>query len=258
MNDEINKIHHTIIHQDTESNFLLVFLHDAIGSVTQWKDFPALLCKKMQLPGLVYDRKGHGHSPALDNERTTDYMHDYAWKELPALLEKLYPEKKYILVGHSDGGSIALLYASRFPEKVAAVVTMAAHVFVEEITLEGIRNTEMEFRSGEWMKKLTKHHGTNTLPVFEAWWKTWLSPEFRNWNIEDCLKNISAPCFVIQGKDDNYGTEDQVERIMNGISGFGKKWMIEGECGHAPWKTRKEECINEINAFLDVRLKLLE
>lgn len=244
------QLHIEIIGDHSSSDTVLVFLHDAIGSVSQWKDFPQLLCKQTHLPGLLYDRSGHGTSGPLTGHRQPDYMHRYAWEELAAVVQSKLRDKKLILVGHSDGGSIALLFASQFPQQVKAIITMAAHVFVEEITLEGIRATRDTFAEGDWMDKLKKHHGNNTESIFEAWWKTWLSPGFRNWNIEDRLTHVVCPVFAIQAKDDNYGSEKQVDAILHGISGGGEKWMIDGKCGHAPWKSRTNEVVSAIAHFI--------
>jgi pimeloyl-ACP methyl ester carboxylesterase len=235
----------------SDSPVILVFLHDAIGSVSQWKNFPHELCAALGLPGLSYDRQGHGKSDGLTRERGANYMHHYAWEELEQVIAQLAPEKKLILIGHSDGGSIALLYASRHPQKVKAVVTMAAHVFVEEITLEGILETRQLFTSGDWLEKLSTHHGEKTKQIFNAWHETWTSDQFRNWNITAVLPFISSPALIIQGEDDNYGTEKQVDEIMEHISSVTKeKWMIPAPCGHAPWKKKPKELIEKIKLFL--------
>lgn len=239
-----------IIGDPDAKEIVLVFLHDAIGSVSQWRNFPESVCNKLSLPGIVYDRKGHGKSPSLEGIRNVDYMHRYAWDELPEFINQTAPDKKLILIGHSDGGSIALLFAAKFPEKTLGIITMAAHVLVEEITLNGIRETAKKFETGEWMEKLRKHHGENTKTIFEAWWKTWTSPEFKDWNIREHLANITCPVFAIQGVDDNYGTEDQVDRILYAIEAYGEKWMIDESCGHAPWKSHSEELIDRINTFI--------
>ncbi len=227
---------------------VLVFLHDALGSVAQWNTFPEQLCHALKLQGFAYDRYGHGLSPALHTPRRHDYLHLYAYEELPAVLEQHLPGREIILVGHSDGGSIALLFAARYPSIVKALVSIAAHVRVEEITLQGIRQAELAFRDPLLMDRLARYHGTGTRALFEAWWKTWLSDEFSTWNIEADIQSITCPVLALQGDDDEYGTADQVQRIVNGIKGYGEQHLIP-KSGHAPWKTQPENVIPIISAF---------
>ncbi|HSD59524.1 MAG TPA: alpha/beta fold hydrolase, partial [Burkholderiales bacterium] len=196
----------------------LVFLHEGLGSIAQWRDFPEALVAGTGLPALVYDRQGHGGSDPLDLPRSAHYLHREALEELPEVLARCNLEDA-ILVGHSDGGSIALLYASAHPEQVRGVITEAAHVFVEEETLAGIRAAGDAWRNTQLPEKLRRYHGAKTHALFHAWYDVWLAPEFLDWNIEVCLAGIRCPLLVIQGKDDEYATEAQVEAIARQVSG---------------------------------------
>jgi pimeloyl-ACP methyl ester carboxylesterase len=212
---------------------LLVFLHEGLGSIAQWKDFPALLCDKVNLPALLFDRYGHGKSEKLKAPREMNFMHQQAQQFLPELLRSmLLQDKKIILIGHSDGGSIALIHAGRFPENIAGVLTEAAHIFLEEISLIGIRQAVKMFEDGQLRKLLSRFHGAKTESMFYGWAGTWLNPDFRQWNIEDYLSRISAPVMALQGDNDQYGSYAQLE----GISKHVKNSRVEllANCGHIP------------------------
>lgn len=211
---------------------VLVFLHEGLGSIKLWRDFPELICQATGLKGMVYDRLGHGQSDPLPQRRTVRYLHDEALTYLPSFLEKNNLENPFF-IGHSDGGTIALLYAAHFRERTAGLITEAAHVFLEDITIEGIRRAVREYESGKLKKALYKYHGDKTDALFYEWSQTWLSAEFRNWNIVADLKNITAPSLIIQGEDDEYGTEKQVDAIVNTVQGSSEKLMIP-DCGHVP------------------------
>ncbi len=212
---------------------LLLFLHDALGSIGTWKDLPEQLSEETRCPALVYDRYGHGGSEPLKEMREKQYMHIEGESTLPLLLESLGVREKVIPIGHSDGGSIALLFAAAFPEKVKGLVTEAAHVFVEDITIEGIQKAVKEFKKGHLERALEAYHDINTRPVFNAWADTWLSPSFQDWNITDRLPRIKAPILVIQGEDDEYGSQAQVDAIVEGVSGPATPFMVPA-CGHNP------------------------
>jgi pimeloyl-ACP methyl ester carboxylesterase len=227
----------------------LVFLHEGLGSIGQWKDFPAELCGRMGLQGLVYDRWGYGGSEALDRQRDARYLHDEAEIFLPAVLEAVGIDRP-ILVGHSDGGSIALLFAAAFPTTPLAVVTEAAHVFVEEETLQGIHAAVEAWRTTDLRRRLERYHGGKAESVFSAWANTWLSPPFRAWNIEDMLPRITAPLLVIQGEDDEYGTKAQVEAIARGVRGPVATCLVPG-CAHVPHLQARPCVIEAIRRFLE-------
>ncbi len=226
----------------------LVFLHEGLGSVGQWRDFPSLLSEKTGLPALVYDRWGYGKSDPFTLPRLKGYLHDEALLGLPAVLD-VCGISRAILVGHSDGGSIALIYASNHPERVRAVITEAAHVFVENVTLDGIREAASAYASTDLGKRLARYHGDKTDLVFHGWADTWLSPEFRDWNIEDVLPGVRCPVLVIQGIDDQYGTTAQVSAIAGQVSGEAKPLLV--RCGHVPHAEARDEVLEEMARFIE-------
>ena len=226
----------------------LIFLHEGLGSVSQWRDFPERLCAATSCPGLVYDRLGHGQSSPLRQARTIHFMHEYALCELPRLLAALLPGRPYLLVGHSDGGSIALIHGAARPPALLGIITEAAHVFVEEQTLAGITSADQAFAAGR-LKGLTRHHGANTESMFTAWSRAWLDPAFRFWTIEYLLPAITAPLLVLQGQDDQYGTPAQVERIASSSGGAATPLLLPG-CGHAPHLEQPELVLDHMAAFV--------
>ncbi len=226
----------------------LVFLHEGLGSVGQWRDFPSLLSEKTGLPALVYDRWGYGNSEPFTLPRSTRYLHDEALLSLPAVLDACGIASP-ILVGHSDGGSIALLYAATRPGGVCAVITEAAHVFVEDVTLAGIREAVNVYASTDLGRRLARYHGDKTDLVFRGWADTWLSADFRDWNIEDYLPAVRCPVLVIQGVDDEYGTPAQVDAIVRQVSGRAKPMLV--RCGHIPHAEAKEEVLEAMAGFIE-------
>ncbi len=222
----------------------LVFLHDALGSVRQWKDFPKLLARKTQLNAVVYDRFGHGRSDVGPAERAFDYLHREAEEVLPAFLHKL-DIKHPLLIGHSDGGSIALLYASAF--KPVAIICEAAHAYVENRTMEGIR--EAVSREAHIIEKLEKYHGDKAAKLFQDWAQTWLDPEFLDWNIEAALDNVDCPALILQGDNDAYATNSHVARIVQRIGPNAQAAIIEN-CGHTPHMEAKEEVLDKMSVFI--------
>lgn len=230
----------------------LVFLHEGLGCAAAWKDFPERLCRRTGCPGLLFDRLGHGRSDPLTAPWEIDYMHQYAREELVAVLRALIPNQPHIIVGHSDGGSIALIYAALQPDHLIASITEAAHVFVEPESLAGIEAAAAAYRSGR-LAGLTKYHGEKTGVLFNAWADTWRSPEFLSWNITDLLPAIETPLLVIQGKQDTYGTEAQVDAIVSGVSGPAAPLLLDA-CGHTPHRERSEAVLNAMAAFIETLL----
>ena len=227
----------------------LIFLHEGLGSVGQWKGFPLRLCQRTACPALVYDRLGYGKSSPLTKPRTLDYLHDYALSELPRLIEAVLPNQDYILIGHSDGGSIALIHGAERPAHLKGIITEAAHVFVESVTLEGIRRAVKAFGQGQ-MVGLTRYHGDKTEQVFRAWSEAWLSPAFANWNIEALLPAIEVPLLVIQGRDDQYGSEAQVEAIVSQSAGSATPLLLE-DCGHSPHQDMPPLALDLMSCFVN-------
>jgi pimeloyl-ACP methyl ester carboxylesterase len=238
------------VDQNRNETIILVFLHEALGSIGQWKAFPEQLCKKLQLDGFVYEREGHGLSSTFTKERTVNYLHDYAWNELNEIIETAFSrDKKIILIGHSDGGTIALLYAARFPKNIVACITMAAHVINEPETVAGIEPAINAFKSGK-LVGLHKYHGAQTEALFYAWANTWKSAEFKEWNICADIEPIRCPVLAIQGINDQYGTEKQLELIKTNVSGKVKTVMLP-TCGHHPHLEVPNLVLIEIQQFLE-------
>lgn len=209
---------------------VMVFLHEALGCIAMWKDVPERLAAMTGLPALVYDRHGHGLSDPMPRPREPDYLDRETFDVLPRVLAECGVTDP-ILYGHSDGGSIALLYASRHP--VRALVSEAAHVFVEEMTLAGIKQAAATWRETDLPQRLTKYHGDKTEALFSAWADCWQSEPFTSWNMEAALPGVSCPALVIQGEGDEYGTKAQVDAIATGMSGPATVMMVPG-CNHIP------------------------
>jgi len=226
----------------------LVFLHEGLGSVGQWRDFPLSLCARTGLPALVFDRWGYGKSEPCEKSGDVGYLHEEALTFLPQVLGHFGIEKA-ILIGHSDGGSIALMFAAARPEKVCCLITEAAHVFVEDVTLTGIREAVGAYKDTDLRERLAKYHGEKTDLVFKRWSETWLAPLFREWNIEDYLPGVRCPVLAIQGKDDPYGTPAQVEAIVRQVSGPASGMIIPA-CGHIPHFQAREVVINAMTDFI--------
>lgn len=226
----------------------LVFLHDSLGSIELWRDFPEQLAEQAGCNLLVYDRQGYGRSCGFSEpERGLDYMEKEA-RILYDLLVHLQVEKP-ILFGHSDGGSIALLAAALFPESILGLITVGAHVYVEEITLAGIREAMQAFEETDLPQRLRKYHGDNTEAMFRAWAETWTRPDFRNWNIEARLSAVRCPALILQGENDEFGSARQVEDIVRQVSGPVESVLFPG-LKHNPHKEAPALVIASVLSFL--------
>lgn len=233
--------------QAVQNGPVLIFLHEALGSIVQWRQFPSLLCQQQQLSGLVIERRGHGQSDQMNAPRTKTYLHDYA-EELHAVLEEVYPlGKSFILVGHSDGASIALIYASRYPKNVSAIISMAAHTFVENETLAGIPPAVAAFENGK-LDGLKRIHGEKTDVLFYAWANIWQSTEFRDWDIREEIFAIRCPVLAIQGMNDQYGTPEQVTSIQKNVTQV--TTAILPDCGHHPHLEKQADVLELTHNFL--------
>lgn len=210
----------------------IIFLHEGLGSITRWRDFPAAVCARTGFGGLVYNRCGYGGSDPLEAPFTPAFMHREALEVLPRLLSTFRIERP-VLFGHSDGASIALLYAASQRGAVSALIVEAPHVFVEDVTVAEIAKLKASYRTGEFQARLARHHGTNVDTLFAAWTAVWLDTAFRAWNIEDILPRISCPTLVIQGMDDEYGTLRQVAALQAGL-GTQMTSLVLDSCRHTP------------------------
>lgn len=226
----------------------LIFLHDSLGCISLWKNFPEQLAEKVDCNLLVYDRIGYGKSgPFVSTKRD----HFYLEKEADILFKIIQNLniKTSILFGHSDGGSISLIAASKFPEYISGIITEGAHVFVEDITLNGIREVVKAYLSTKLKQVLEKYHFDKTEDVFHAWADTWLAEEFRDWNMEYFLSSIQCPVLVIQGEEDEFGSEEQVDKIVGQVSAKSVKKMIPG-AKHSPHKEATEITMREVTEFI--------
>jgi pimeloyl-ACP methyl ester carboxylesterase len=226
----------------------LVLLHEGLGCVGLWKDFPERLAQATGLGVFLWSRAGFGRSDPIALPRPLDYLE----QETPIVAEVLTAAEieRSVLIGHSDGGTIALLHAARGrAEGTLAVITMAAHVFVEDVTIEGIRATKRTWDEGDLRAKLARWHGSNVDIAFHGWCDTWLDPRFRDWNIVQRLPAIRVPTLVMQGADDEYGTVAQVETIARQVSGP-VETMLLPVAGHSPHIDQPDAVIAAIGRFV--------
>ena len=225
----------------------LVFLHEGLGSVSHWKDFPARVHEATGCPVTVYSRYGSGDSALLTEPRPVRYMHDEALAVLPDLLAQLQIDNP-ILIGHSDGASIAIIYAGAH-DRVRGLVLLAPHVFVEDLSVASIADAKVQFETTNLPEKLARHH-RDAAKTFWGWNEIWLHPEFRNWNIEEYLPRIACPVLVIQGVDDQYGTMAQVEAIRRQVAGEVEVLALEN-CRHSPQRDQPEATLEAIRKFVN-------
>ncbi len=226
----------------------LVFLHEGLGCIELWRDFPDALATACGCNALVYDRYGYGGSEALQGARQVSYLRDEARDALPEVLDAFEIERA-LLVGHSDGGSIALLAAALHPKRVAAVIVEAAHLFVEAAGIESIRAAVEAYRQGSLRERLQRYHGANTEGAFRGWADIWLSPEFLEWNIEAEIAGVRCPVLALQGTADEYGTPAQLHAIARAVSGPVETAFIEG-CGHALHHEGRERVLEAMTRFV--------
>lgn len=224
----------------------LVLLHEGLGSVAMWRDFPARVAAATECEVVVYSRYGYGLSEPLSGPRPTSYMHDEALHALPALLDAL-AVRRPILVGHSDGGSIALVHAGGAGRPVAGLVLLAPHVIVEDLSVESIAAARRAYDEGDLRAKLARYHA-DVDSAFRGWNDVWLHPDFRRWNIEEYLPRIACPVLAIQGTADEYGTMEQLARITRAVPGA-EVLALPG-CGHSPHRDRPEAVIDAIARFV--------
>lgn len=225
----------------------LLLLHEGLGCVGMWRHFPEKLAAATGCRLIVWSRAGYGGSQAYPEPRTPRYMHREGEEMLPALVAALGIERP-LLIGHSDGGSIALIFAGAFPEVPLGVAVMAPHEFVEEVTLAGIGEARTAWQTTDMPKKLARYHHEQTERVFLDWNDTWLSPAFRDWNIEACLPQIRCPVLAIQGADDEYATMRQIDVIAERVPGT--QLLKLANCGHSPHRDQEDAVLAALAAFV--------
>ncbi len=231
---------------------LIVFLHEGLGSVAMWGGFPDRLCAAVGARGLVFSRPGYGQSTPRPVEEfwDVDYMHRQAHEVLPLLLDALGVRQPVWLFGHSDGGSIALLHASRYPERVTGLVLLAPHIFVEDISIKGIERAKLDYESGRLRSALAKYHDDPD-SAFWGWNRIWLHAPFRRWNITDDLLGIRCPILAIQGLDDAYGTLAQIRGIAERLPAT--QLLELPDCGHSPHRDQPQQVITATRTFIHQR-----
>ena len=227
----------------------LVFLHEGLGCVSLWRDFPERVAASTGCGALVFSRLGYGRSDPCPLPRRVDFMHQEALGVLPDVIRQC-GIRDYLLVGHSDGGSIALIHAGGNPGPgLKGVVTMAAHVFSEDLTRRSIEAARRHYLDGDLKKRLCVHHGANTDCAFWGWNDVWLDPDFKNWNIEAFLPPINVPLLAIQGTSDAYGTMAQIESIQRRC-GVPVAIQMIADCGHAPHMENSDTVLTGIRDFI--------
>ncbi len=229
---------------------LLVFLHEGLGSLSQWRDFPERLCAALDLPGLAFSRPGYGHS----SPRTEPWPQDYLQRQSRGLLPRYFSalglaERPLLLFGHSDGASLALLYAAYAPQHVRGLVAMAPHLFVEPITLLGLEAARAAYEHGDSLRKALARHHADPDSAFYGWNDTWLRPGFEAWNIEGDLRGrLACPVLAVQGVNDEYGSLAQIEAI--GELHEEARLLALPDCGHSPHKDQPERLIAQVQDWL--------
>ena len=231
---------------------LVVFLHEGLGSVAMWKDFPQRLCAAAGCRGLIYSRPGYGRSTprAASEAWGPDFMHRQAHEVLPALLHRLGIDTLAAppwLFGHSDGGSIALLHAARFAARVAGAIVVAPHIVVEAVSVQNIEKARDAYRDGGLRERLARYHD-DADSAFWGWNRIWLDPQFRSWAIEAEIAAIACPLLAVQGVDDEYGTLEQIRGIARHVP---QTQLLElADCGHSPHRDQPERLIAASAAFI--------
>ncbi|MEZ5535376.1 MAG: alpha/beta hydrolase [Thiolinea sp.] len=232
---------------------LMIFLHEGLGSVSLWRDYPARLCNELGWSGLVYSRPAYGQSTprAVDELWDVDFMHRQAHEVLPALLDALAidtAKRPVWLFGHSDGASIALLYAARFPDKLAGLIVLAPHIMVEELTIRSIEQAKLTYQQTNLRDKLGRHHADPD-SAFWGWNNIWLHPPFRAWSIEDEIRTIRCPLLAVQGRDDEYGSLEQIHGIARRVP---QTQLLElADCGHSPHRDQVEALTLGVKTFIN-------
>ena len=227
----------------------LVLLHEGLGCVGMWKAFPQRLHEGTGLEVFTYSRAGYGHSSAVELPRPLDFHTREALDVLPSVLE-LASIRECILVGHSDGASIAIIYAGvRRDPRIRGLLLLAPHVLTEACGIETITASKQAYESSHLRTKLARYHGDNVDCAFRGWCDTWLDPGFRRWNIERYLPAISVPVMTLRGNDDPYSTATHVERIAAGVSGTVETIGL-AECGHAPHLEQAHQTLELASGFV--------
>ena len=245
------RIEHQWIAREKRKAPLMVFLHEGLGSLAMWKDFPERLCTSLACRGLVYSRPGYGRSTPREAHETwgLDFMHRQAYEVLPALLRALDVDpvhERPWLFGHSDGGTIALLYAARFPDSIGGAIVAAPHIFVEEISVASIELAREAYLETDLRERLARYHDDPD-SAFWGWNRIWLHPPFKQWAIGEEIRTITCPLLAVQGLDDEYGTLKQIRGIARTVPHT--KLLELANCGHSPHRDQGDALIAAVKTF---------
>jgi len=244
------RIEHRWIHRERQP--LMVFLHEGLGSQAMWKSFPDALCDRLGCAGLVYSRPGYGRSTPRAPEEIwdPDFMHRQALEVLPALLKALGVDTERQppwLFGHSDGGSIALLHAAHFPQRVAGLVVLAPHIVVEDVSVQSIEQTRQTYVGSEDLRSRLSRWHDDVESAFWGWNRIWLDPRFRDWSIAEEIATIVSPVLAVQGVDDEYGTMLQIDGIAEQLPQA--ELLKLPDCGHSPHRDQPEAVTDGVLDF---------
>jgi len=243
-----HELHYEWIGEAKRGAPVLVFLHEGLGSIGQWRDFPSRVAAATGCRALVYERYGYGQSDILEEpRRSVRFMHDEALQSLPEMLSSLGIENP-VLIGHSDGASIALIYAGA-GHPVRALAVMAPHVFIEPVCISSIEEAARKFETTDLPARLGRYH-RDARRTFYGWADVWRDPEFEAWDIRnDYLPGIRCPVLALQGREDEYGTMAQLDEIADRVKGPCELVKLE-RCGHSPFRDRPEETLASIAGFI--------
>lgn len=226
----------------------IIFLHDSLGCIELWRDFPLQLAEKTKCNIIMYDRQGYGKScPFSYEKREVNYLEQEA--DILAELLDFWKIENAILFGFSDGGSIALIFAAKYPGKTIGIITEGAHIFVENVTLNGIREAVLQYKTTNLKQKLERYHGDKVEALFNAWTKTWTSEEYQDWNIEHWVQQIECKSLIIQGENDEFGSLEQVEKIVSQTKGHSQTLVI-ANAGHSAHRENPEIVLEESAEFI--------
>jgi len=246
------RIEHAWVNAEHREAPLIVFLHEGLGSLAMWRDFPARLCEAAGCRGLVYSRPGYGRSTprAASEAWAPDFMHRQALQVLPAFLQAVGVDAqtdKPWLFGHSDGGSISLIHAAHLPQQVAGAIVLAPHILVEDLSATSIAKARTAYETTDLRARLARYHDDPD-SAFRGWNDIWLHPDFRAWSIENEIRSITCPLLAVQGLDDEYGTLEQIHGIARRVS---QTELLElPDCGHSPHKDQPAALIAAVCRFM--------